>query len=197
MDFLAPSIFCLSCGRDTPLPYGPLPQLDAVLWESEEFEGQLELPGENWSVWLICRHCGQLRRYSSPDIRESILHRDKSGSYSDEATCFRALFSCARVDCKSPAEVYIDMPEVVERAEANRSWIGSILDPGRRATDDSKVDLRHGTSKPSRTFVRSTTNDDVVKFLRSEAVRGKLQCGHEIAAIPEQRYKVERMTARL
>jgi hypothetical protein len=36
-----------------------------------------------------------------------------------------------------------------------------------------------------------------LQLLRSGFFQGKLPCGHDIAAVPEKRYKIEKVTVRL
>ena len=115
--YVAPSLVCYSFrhrGLDwswhtIPLPYPDLPGITEDEWRNLGDKNPIVLPPDGWKVLFGCRECGHLDTYDADSVGENVLERQQSGRFHNETNCFSVKLRCARIDCKVPATLHVNL----------------------------------------------------------------------------------------
>src|SRR5216684_2374884 len=94
-----------------PVPYSDIPEASEDQWNSGEYESLLVSPPDGWSVIFGCRESGHLGTYGVNDVGEGVLERSNRASFHNETNCFSVKLHCARVDCKAPATLHVNLKD--------------------------------------------------------------------------------------
>ena len=94
-----------------PVSYPETPEISEEQWDSGEYEHLLSLPPAGWSVMFGCRECGHLGLYDSDSVGEGLLERSNRAKFHNETNCFAVRLRCARIDCKAPSTLYVNLKE--------------------------------------------------------------------------------------
>ena len=94
-----------------PVPYSDIPEASEDQWNSGEYESLLVSPPDGWSVIFGCRESGHLGTYGVNDVGEGVLERSNRASFHNETNCFSVKLQCARVDCKAPATLHVNLKD--------------------------------------------------------------------------------------
>jgi hypothetical protein len=114
--YISSSLMCHGTFRSKqfhviPLPYPDTPEVSEDQWSSGEYEHLLALPPDGWSAIFGCRECGHLDTYGADQVGEGVLERSNRAKFHNETNCFSVQLQCAKVKCKAPATVYVNLRE--------------------------------------------------------------------------------------
>lgn len=94
---------------DIPLPCPDLPQIPDDQWWSGEYEGPMDSVPDEWTVLFGCRECGHVAVYPGSHVGDRPLERLNQARFHNETNCFSVTLQCARLNCKAPATLYVNM----------------------------------------------------------------------------------------
>jgi hypothetical protein len=107
--YVAPSLFCEKCLLDIPLPYPGLPQTNHDQWCGQEYKSPMDSVPDGWSIVFGCRECGHVDTYSEDWVGDSLVEKETQGVFHNETNCFSVRLQCARVNCKAPATLHVNL----------------------------------------------------------------------------------------
>jgi len=132
--YASPGLICHGIYRgkgfhSIPLPYPDIPEVGTEdQWSSEEYESQLVWPPDEWCVLFGCRECGHLDTYGARNVSEGNLGRTNRAKFHNETNCFSVRLQCAKVDCKVPATLYVNLKQGENEKDLLRLLKSSFFD---------------------------------------------------------------------
>jgi hypothetical protein len=114
--YISPSLLCrgifLGKGFHTiPVPYPDIPEISEDQWKSGEFDDLPLSPPDEWTALFGCRECGHLDTYGATHVALGILERSNRGRFHNETNCYVVRLQCAKVNCKAPATLYVNLKD--------------------------------------------------------------------------------------
>ena len=94
-----------------PIPYPNIPEVSEDQWRSGEYEDRLEWPLDEWRVLFGCRECGYVATYDADALGETILERNNQANFHNETNCYSVQLQCAKIDCKAPAKLHVNLKD--------------------------------------------------------------------------------------
>lgn len=112
--YVAPSLTCAGVFQgkgyhNIPVPYPDLPEVSEDQWNDLEDEGPLVSPPDGWTIIFGCRECGCVCIYGVDDLGEQLLERSYRVRLHNETNCFSVKLQCAKVECKAPATLHVNL----------------------------------------------------------------------------------------
>lgn len=131
--YLSPSLVCGGVYRDKgfhtiPLPCPDIPEISEDQWQSGEFEDQPVSPPDTWLALFGCRECGHLDTYGATQVALGALERLNRGKFHNETNCYVVRLQCARVDCKAPATLHVNLRDGETEKDLLRLLKSSFFD---------------------------------------------------------------------
>jgi len=109
--YVAPFFYCEQCMAVIPLPYPDLPRTNHDQWCGQEYTSPMDTVPEEWSVFFGCRECGHVDTYPGWHVGDSLVEKESQGVFHNETNCFSVKLQCAKVSCKAPATLYVNLKD--------------------------------------------------------------------------------------
>jgi hypothetical protein len=109
--YVAPNMHCHKCWAVIPLPCPDLPQTNHDLWCGQEYKSPTESVPDGWNLLFGCRECGHIEIRVEDHIGHWLVEKETQGKFQNETHCFSVKLQCAKIDCKAPATLHVNLKD--------------------------------------------------------------------------------------